>query len=90
VKWFFQTKSLRLKLVLISLLVEVVMLSLLVANSILLIESALDEQASARMKLLSPILGASLAAPLAQGNQALVKQILASTLTKEGLDYALL
>ncbi|HEY6281144.1 MAG TPA: EAL domain-containing protein [Burkholderiales bacterium] len=89
-KWFLQTKSLRLKLVLITVLVEVVMLTLLVGNSIWLIDSVLDEQASARMKLLSPLLSASLAAPLAQGNEVSVKQILADTQAKEGLVYALL
>ena len=88
-KWFLHTKSLRLKLVLISVLVEVVMLTLLVANSIVLIENALDEQASARMNLLSPMLSASLAAALAQGNQDSVRQILAGTQAKEELTYAL-
>lgn len=89
-KWFLQTKSLRVKLVLIVVLVEVVMLALLVANSLLLIDNALDEQARARLKLLSPMLSASLAAPLAQGNQVSVKQILAGTQAKEELAYALL
>jgi diguanylate cyclase (GGDEF)-like protein/PAS domain S-box-containing protein len=90
VKWFLQTKSLRLKLVLITVLVEVVMLTLLVGNSMWLIDSVLDEQAGARMKLLSPMLSASLAAPLAQGNEVSVKQILADTQAKEGLVFALL
>jgi len=90
VKWFLQTKSLRLKLVLITVLVEVVMLTLLVGNSMWLIDSVLDEQAGARVKLLSPLLSASLAAPLAQGNEVSVKQILADTQAKEGLVFALL
>ncbi len=89
-KWFLQIKSLRLKLVLITVLVEVVMLTLLVGNSIWLIDSSLDEQARARMKLLAPMLSASLAAPLAQGNQASIRQILADSQAKEGLVYALL
>ena len=88
-KWFLHTKSLRLKLVLISVLVEVVMLTLLVANSIVLIDNALEEQAGARMNLLSPMLSASLAAALAQGNRASVRQILAGTQAKEELAYAL-
>ena len=89
-KWFLQTKSLRLKLVLITVLVEVVMLTLLVANSIWLIDNVLDEQARSRVKLLFPLLSASLATPLAQGNVASAKQILADTQIKEGLLYALL
>ncbi len=89
-KWFLQTKSLRLKLVLITVLVEVVMLTLLVGNSMWLIDSVLDEQAGARMKMLSPLLSASLAAPLAQGNEVSVKQILADTQAKEGLVFAVL
>ena len=89
-KWFLQTKSLRMKLVLISVLVEVVMLTLLVANSIWLIDNALDDQARARIKLLSPLLSASLATPLAQGNVATARQILADAQAKEELAYALL
>ena len=89
-KWFLQTKSLRMKLVLISVLVEVVMLTLLVANSIWLIDNVLDEQARAKIKMLAPLLSTSLATPLAQGNVASVKQILADTQVKEGLLYALL
>ena len=90
VKWFWRTKSLRLKLVLISVLVEVVMLSLLVANSVLLIDSALDEQVRERIKLLSPLLNASLAVPLSQGNESLIRQIIASIQAKEELSFALL
>ena len=88
--WFLQTKSLRLKLVLISVLVEALMLSLLVANSILLIDSALDEQVKERMKLLAPILSASLATPIAQGDEILIKQILGSAQAEQGLRFALL
>ena len=89
-KRFWQTKSLRAKLVLISVLVEVVMLTLLVANSVWLIDSALDEQVRERLKLLSPLLTASLAVPLSQGNEALIRQNLASIQDKEELSYALL
>ncbi|HMK13888.1 MAG TPA: EAL domain-containing protein [Burkholderiales bacterium] len=87
--WFLQTKSLRLKLVLITVLVEVVMLTLLVGNSIWMIDNVLDEQSRARMKMLAPMLSDSLGAALAQDNQASVRQILAGALAKEELAYAL-
>ncbi|MGH8751439.1 MAG: EAL domain-containing protein [Burkholderiales bacterium] len=89
-KGFFQNRSLRLKLVLISVVVEAVMLTLLVANSVWLIDNALDEQARLRVRMLAPLLNNSLAGPLARGDGAAAKQILADTQAKESLAYAAL
>ncbi|HVS27178.1 MAG TPA: EAL domain-containing protein [Burkholderiales bacterium] len=84
---FFRTTSLRLKLVLISFVVEAVMLTLLVANSVWLIDNVLDEQARLQMKMLGPLLNVSLAGPLADGDIASARQILAEVRAKERLAY---
>ncbi|MGH8744475.1 MAG: EAL domain-containing protein [Burkholderiales bacterium] len=85
---FLSTTSLRLKLVLISFVVEAVMLTLLVANSVWLIDNVLDEQARLRLKMLSPLLIASLVGPLAEGDTASARQVLADVRAKEKLAYA--
>jgi diguanylate cyclase (GGDEF)-like protein/PAS domain S-box-containing protein len=88
--WFLQTKSLRLKLVLVSVVVEVVMLTMLVANSVWLVGNALDEDARLRVKMLAQLFNTVLVAPLAGGDMDSAKRIIDEALSKENLAYAVL
>jgi len=82
--------SLRTKLVLLSLVVEVVMLTLLVANSVRLSQDSLIAQAQVRYMELNTLFNAALAAPLAQRDYATLHEILAESVHQEGIVYAVL
>jgi len=56
--------SLRTKIVLVSILVEVTMLALLLANSLRLLDRNLEENAQARLEAATPLLDAALSARL--------------------------
>ena len=64
IRW--RSLSLRWKLVLGSVLVEVIMLTLLVVNNVRLIERSLQEQVDLRLRELSVLLNASIAPSMAQ------------------------
>ena len=81
--------SLRTKLILLSLIVEVVMLSLLVFNSVRLSQDSLIAQAKVRYIELNSLFNAALAAPLAQRDYATLHEILAESL-QQGIVYAVL
>lgn len=83
-------RSLRLKLVLASVVVEIVMLTLLVANSLRLMESSLEQQAQAHLAQIAPLLNASLAAPLIQRDYSTLGDILRESLRKDGVTYMVL
>ncbi len=80
-------KSLRLRLVLTALVVEVVTISVLVANSVRLNQQALVEEAVTWIDSWSPVLNASLAAPLAQRDFATIQQLLDDMRSDQGLSY---
>lgn len=80
-------RSLRLRLVIASLLVQLMMLAALVANSVRLQQEALLEQTELRVKNLAPLLNAALARPLAQGDQATLDEILRTSRLQQGLAY---
>lgn len=82
--------SLRFKLILASVLVEVVLLTLLVANSQRLIGNSLLEQARLRLAELNPLLNAALAAPLAERDYGTLNDILRESRRREGLTYLVL
>jgi len=82
--------SLRSKLVLLLLVVEVVMLTLLVVNSVRLSQESLFTQAQARYTELNTLFNAALAAPLAQRDYATLNEILAESAHMEGVIYAVL
>lgn len=85
-----RTLSLRTKLILLSLIVEVAMLSLLVFNSVRLSQESLIAQASVRYTELNTLFNAALAAPLAQRDYATLHEILAESLDQQGIVYAVL
>jgi len=79
-----------MKLVLASVIVEIVLLGLLVGNSVRLIEQSLITQARARIQELNPLLNASLAGVLAQRDYATLEEILKESQSKEGVAYLVL
>lgn len=70
-------RSLRTKLVIASLVVEVTMLGLLLANSLRLLNETLQQQTQARLQALTPLLNASLSARLFERDHASIREILA-------------
>jgi diguanylate cyclase (GGDEF)-like protein/PAS domain S-box-containing protein len=83
-------RSLRAKLVLTSVVLLVVMLAALAANSLRLREDALIEQARVRGKLLAPMLNAALAVPVAHRDYAAIRNVLRESRTEDGLSYLVL
>ncbi|HEY9097974.1 MAG TPA: EAL domain-containing protein [Thiobacillus sp.] len=83
-------RSLRAKLLLASVLVEVVMLSLLVVNSLRLTNASLLEQAQVRVAELKTLFNASLASPLAQRDYGTLHDILEEIQSEQGITYLVL
>ena len=79
--------SLRWKLILGSVIVEVVMLSLLVFNSVRLIERSLTEQAEIRLKEVSLLLNAAVGPSLAAQDYGPLFDIFAATRREQGVAY---
>ncbi|MEK6662258.1 MAG: EAL domain-containing protein [Pseudomonadota bacterium] len=74
-------RSLRFRLVLISLLVEIIMLGLLLANSLRLLNETLEAQTQARLEAVTPLLDAALAGPLFARDHATLNEILNKLVT---------
>jgi len=80
-------RSLRFKLVLASVVVEVLMLTVLVWNSTRITRNAMQEIFQNRVEVLVPLLNASLANPLAQRDFATLGERLRRIVRKESLVY---
>ena len=80
-------RSLRLRLVAATIIVEVVTLAVLVANSLRVNDHALLEQADTWVSSTTPLLNAALAAPLAQRDYATVIELLEEMRSEHGLVY---
>lgn len=80
-------KSLRFKLLLASVLVELIMLSLLVTNSARLIQTSLNAQALARTDEIRPLLNAALSGPLAQRDYGTLQEIINEIQNRNGIAY---
>jgi diguanylate cyclase (GGDEF)-like protein/PAS domain S-box-containing protein len=74
-------RSLRFKLVLTAIVVEVFMLGLLLANSYRLVGAALETQTQARLNALQPLLNASLAGRVFQRDHSEIQSILRQLVT---------
>jgi PAS domain S-box-containing protein len=79
--------SLRFKLALASIMVEVVMLAILIANSVNIATEALEDQAKYRVNEIMPLLNASIAAPLVQRDYASLDEILIQVVHRGGIEY---
>lgn len=80
-------KSLRFKLLIASVGVELVMLTLLVANSVRLIQTSLSNQGLARVEEIRPLLNAALSGPLAQRDYGTLQDILNEIQNRDGIAY---
>jgi diguanylate cyclase (GGDEF)-like protein/PAS domain S-box-containing protein len=83
-------RSLRFKLVLASILVEFVMLTILVGNSVRVMEHALLDQAELRLQELKPLLNATLAPALAERDFAKMEEVLRHARRENGIVYLVL
>jgi len=80
-------RSVRARFLLAAVLVEAVMLTLLVSNSLRLMNSYLVEQVEQHAKQITPILTAATIAPLAQRDYATVQSVLDESLSQKGVSY---
>ncbi|ABK97754.1 PAS domain-containing protein [Pelobacter propionicus] len=80
-------KSIRCRLLLLALGVELVMLTLLVANDLRLLHRAMIDQAHWQAQQMLPVLNAALKAPLARRDFASVQAMLDESRTARGIDY---
>ena len=69
-------RSIRTKLVIVSIAVEAIMLGLLLANSFRLLNETLQEQTQTRLEALTPLLNASLSARLFERDHAAIREII--------------
>ncbi|AGX87563.1 ATP-binding protein [Candidatus Symbiobacter mobilis] len=80
-------RSVRSRLLLAALLVETVMLTVLVYNSVRLMRHHMIEQGRMHVEQLVPILQAALVAPLAQLDQATLQSVLDESMSRGGIRY---
>ena len=79
--------SLRWKLILGSVIVEVTMLALLVVNSVRLIETSLVEQAELRLKEVSVLLNAAVGPSLAAQDYGPILDVFSTSQREQGIAY---
>ena len=84
------TRSVRGRLLLAAILVEAVMLTLLVSNSVRLQRAHMTEQAEEHARQIMPILNAALVAPMAQSDYATMQAVLDESVSSRGVAYLLL
>lgn len=75
------------RLLLLAIGVELLMLSVLVANSARLLYNAMSQQATWQAQQMAPVLNAALTAPLAQRDYATVQAVLDESRSTDGLLY---
>ena len=80
-------RSVRARFLLAAVVVEAVMLTLLVSNSLRLMNSYLVEQVEQQVRQITPILSAATVAPLTQRDYATVQSVLDESLSQKGVRY---
>jgi signal transduction histidine kinase/ActR/RegA family two-component response regulator len=80
-------KSVRARLLLVALVVEAIMLTVLVSNSMRLMHDYMTQQLQQQASQISPILIAALVAPLAQSDYATVRSVLSESQRSQGIRY---
>jgi signal transduction histidine kinase/ActR/RegA family two-component response regulator len=83
----FSLRSVRTRFLLAAVVVEAVMLTLLVTNSLRLMNAYLFEQVEQHSRQITPILTAATVAPLAQRDYATVQSVLDESLSQKGVRY---
>ena len=86
-RWCPRLRTVRSRLLLAAILVETVMLTLLVTNSLRLLQASLATQAESHAAQMAPVLNAALVAPLAQSDYATVQAILNESQAVPGISY---
>jgi len=86
-KRFSFLHTVRGRLLLLAIGIEVIMLTVLVANSLRLLHGAMTSQARWQAAQMAPVLNASLKAPLAQRDFVTVQAVLDESRVTEGIDY---
>ena len=86
---FFHTirKSLRLKLVLASVIVELVMLTILLGNSLRIVNSSIDHQAVIKKESITPLLDSALSIPLFERDPATLHELLKKLTEHENSEF---
>ncbi len=87
---FSPSGSLRFKLILASVVVELIMLTMLVGNSVRVMEKHLLSQAQIRMEEIRPLLNASLASALAERDYGTMDSVLKQVRQEQGISYLVL
>ncbi len=80
-------KSVRARLLLVALIVEALMLTVLVSNSMRLMHDYMAQQLEQQATQITPILTAALVAPLAQSDYATVRSVLSESQHSQGIRY---
>ena len=83
-------RSVRGRLILVAVLIEALMLTILVANSLRLLTTHMGTQARNHAEQISPVLIAAITAPLAQRDYATVQAVLDESRAVKGIDYLVL
>lgn len=80
-------QSMRGRLLILAVLVEIMMLTVLVNNSLRLLRMHMIKQAQVHANQIAPILNAALVAPLAQQDFATVQAVINESRVSQGIDY---
>jgi len=83
-------RSVRGRLLIAAIVVEAVMLTLLVSNSVRLQRTHMTEQAERHAQQIVPILNAALVAPMAQSDYATMQAVLDESRSSQGIAYLIL
>ncbi|HPX61046.1 MAG TPA: hypothetical protein PLN25_04670 [Deltaproteobacteria bacterium] len=83
----FPRLNLRSRLLLLAVGVELIMLTLLVANSLRLFEAAMLEQTRWQVQQIMPVLSSALKVPVMQRDFATIQSVLDESRATEGIDY---
>lgn len=83
----FIRKSLRLKLILASVLVEIVMLTLLLGNSLRVVNSTIDQQSTIRTDSITPLLDSALSISLFERDFATLFELLEKLIESENSEF---
>ena len=86
-EWFSPLHSVRGRLLTVAIIVEAVMLTLLVANSLRLLTDHMGQQAKTHVEEIVPVLSAAIVAPLAQRDYATVQAVLDESAAVGGIVY---
>ena len=86
-KRIFPWRTVRGRLLMLAIGIEIVMLTIMVANSLRLLHSAMTDQARWQAEQMAPVLNAALMAPLVQRDYATVQAVINESRSAGGVEY---